>query len=70
MHADTNEVGSLAPIGVVMLPEALIMKRLLATFERKAGSLFINCFTVPLLKKLKYLNARLITVLFNFEKSI
>jgi len=29
MFADTDEVGKLAPIAVVMLPEARILKRLL-----------------------------------------
>jgi len=38
MFTDTDEAGRLAPIVVVMLPEA----------ERKAGSPFLNCFTVSL----------------------
>jgi len=56
MFEDTNEIRSLAPIEVVMLREAMIMKRC-ATFERKAGRLFPSCFIVPLLKKSNYLNA-------------
>jgi len=62
----TSEVRRIAPIEVVMLHEALIMKRLemLATFERKAGSPFINCFIVSLLKKINYLTARLVTPIF------
>jgi len=41
-----------------MLPEALIMKRLgcLAAFERIAGSPFLNCFIVSLLKKIQLFN--------------
>jgi len=40
---DKDEVGILAPIGVVMLPEALHLCAG-AAFERKAGSPFLNCF--------------------------
>jgi len=47
-----SEVGRLAPIEMVMLPDALIMKRVLAAFEWKAGSPFLKCFIVSLLKKI------------------
>jgi len=44
-----TEIRKLAPIAVVMLPEALAFWSAAAAFERKAGSPFPSSFIVSLL---------------------
>jgi len=48
MLQNRGELGSLAPIEVVMLREAFALC-VSAAFERKAGSSFPNCLIFPLL---------------------
>jgi len=68
---DTDEVRSLAPIAMVMLPEAPAYEAFgaLATFEWKAGSPFLNGFCCFASKKYNYLNARLIKLPLPRKKS-
>jgi len=49
---DRCEVRRLAPIAVVMPFCSVGFEALAKAFERKAGSPFLNCFSVSLLKKI------------------